>query len=242
MNRQDRYARRRTTNGKSGQQDTKETVMEFVPHIMDKYQTVTYDAVREHILQEMQIDLRNGHEIIECLGTEKKNYQETKPVWQIAVSEGTSNTAEAMKHRQDSYNFEFNIQFKEWVNREGLFKENTYKAYSIIFGYCNKTIQNQIKKISNYDKIRNDPWELLATIKLRMYGQIRAKYEYIQPTDTLVQFLTLKQDHGESLADFNKRFKQAQDNLKGILGTKFMDDYIQNTDKYNDKSNSAKKI
>ena len=103
-------------------------------------------------------------------------------------------------------------------------------------------MQNRIEEMSNYDKIRNDPWKLLATIKLCMYGQVQTKYEYVQPTDTLVQFLTLKQDYGESLADFNKRFKQAQDNLKGILGTKFMDDYIQKTDKYNDKNDSAKKI
>ena len=57
-------------------------------------------------------------------------------------------------------------------------------------------MQNRIEETSEFEaKIRNNPWEILSTIKLRMYGQVRAKYEYVQPTDTLIQFLTLKQDH-----------------------------------------------
>ena len=54
----------------------------------------------------------------------------------------------------------------------------------------------------------------METIKLKMYGQVRAKYEYVQPTDTILQFLSLKQDHGESLIDYDKHFKQSVDNLK----------------------------
>ena len=65
-----------------------------------------------------------------------------------------------------------------------------------------------------------------------MYGQVQAKYEYVQPTDTLIQFLTLKQDHGETLGDYNKRFKQGEDDLKGIFGSKCLNEYIAKTDKY----------
>ena len=142
MSRQGRYARRRTTNDKPSKQDTKETVMEFVPHVAGKHQTVTYDAVKEHILQEMQIDLRNGHEIIEYLQTEKKNYQETKPVRQIAVSEGTSDTTKAIKQQQDSYNFKFNIQYKERENRE---RKRTSDTPQIIANLLKYSSDSQIR-------------------------------------------------------------------------------------------------
>ena len=82
--------------------------------------------------------------------------------------------------------------------------------------------------MSDFNDVRNDPWELLTTIKLRMCGQVRTKCECVQPTDTPVQFLAPKQDHGESLADFNKRFKQAQDDSRGILGNEVMHDHMQN--------------
>jgi hypothetical protein len=74
-----------------------------------------------------------------------------------------------------------------------------------------------------------------------MYGQVRAKNEYVQPTDTLIQFLTLKQDHGETLGHYNKRFKQSQDNHKGIFGDKIMNDYITKTEKYKALSDDDEK-
>ena len=234
-----RNSSRTTTSDKSTQQETKETTMEFVPHVAGKHQTVTYDTVIEHILQEMQKDLKNGYDTVESLRTGTRKFSLPEPNRQIATARDLSETAESVKQRQDSYNFKFNMKYKEWMSKEDTFKENTYKAYSIIFGYCNKTMQNRIEEMSNFDTIRNDPWELLVTIKLRMCGQVRAKYECVQPTDTLVQFLTLKQDHGESLADFSKRFKQAQDNLRGILGNEIMHNYVQNTDKFKNESDTT---
>ena len=98
--------------------------------------------------------------------------------------------------------------------------------------FANKSMQSRIEETNDFEaKIRNDPWLLLDTIKLRMYGQVRVKYEYVQPTDTLIQFLTLKQEHGEDLRDYNKRFMQGQDNHKGIFGDKIMNDYISRTEK-----------
>ena len=34
--------------------------MEFTPLVAGKHQSVTYDSVKEHILQEIQKDLKNG--------------------------------------------------------------------------------------------------------------------------------------------------------------------------------------
>ena len=45
----------------------KKALMEFTPHTIGKHQTVTFDAVKEHILQKLQIDLDDGHDIVECL-------------------------------------------------------------------------------------------------------------------------------------------------------------------------------
>ena len=65
-----------------------------------------------------------------------------------------------------------------------------------------------------------------------MYGQVRAKYEFVQPTDMITQILSLKQEHGESLIDYSKRFKQSVDNLKAIFGKEFLNEYIEKTNNY----------
>ena len=43
----------------------------------------------------------------------------------------------------------------------------------------------------------------------------------------ILQFLSLKQDHGESLIEYSKRFKQSVDNLKAIFGKAFISEYIE---------------
>ena len=53
--------------------------------------------------------------------------------------------------------------------------------------------------------------------------------------------LTLKQEHGESLSDFNKRFKQTKDNLEGVFSKDFMVGYIVKTTNYKNESNMMKK-
>ena len=138
-----------------------------------------------------------------------------------------------LKIEQEGLDMEYTIYLKEWKTRHNVYEENKFKAYAIIFGYFNKTMQNRIEETSDFEeKIRNDPFLLLETIKLKMYGQVRAKYEYVQPTDTLLQFLSLKQDHGESIIEYSKRFKQNVDNLKAIFGKDLMNDYIEKMDEY----------
>ena len=51
----------------------------------------------------------------------------------------------------------------------------------------------------------------------------------------------MKQEHGETLGDYNKRFKQGRDNLKGIFGDKILNDYITKTDKYKAESDVDEK-
>ena len=94
-------------------------------------------------------------------------------------------------------------------------------------------MKNRIEEDKIFDKdIQNNPFRILEEIKLKMYGQVRAKYEYTQVTDTLVQFINTKQEHPESLVEYAKRFKQSKDNVKSIQAPKFLSNFVKNTDEY----------
>lgn len=70
------------------------------------------------------------------------------------------------------------MKLEKYTEKEKTYKENRYKAFTIIYNYCNQTMRNQIEETKDYKKvIRNDPFKMLEEIKLKMYGQVRAKYE-----------------------------------------------------------------
>ena len=95
-----------------------------------------------------------------------------------------------IKIEQEGYAMEYTIYLKEWKARQNTYIENKFKAYTVIFGYCNKTMQNRIEEAIDFESdIQNDPFVLLETIKIKMYGQVRAKYKFVQPMDTIMQLL-----------------------------------------------------
>ena len=85
--------------------ETKEVVVEFMPHMAGKHQSFTHDTVKEHILQELQMELRHGHDTVKCLrdgvndGTPM-----TKPVRKIEAS-GTQ-SPEEQKMIQDGHDMQ----------------------------------------------------------------------------------------------------------------------------------------
>ena len=193
---------------KSTTTEHKKQVMEFTPQIAGKHQSIMFDAVKEHILQEIQTTLKNGSDLAVNLRSGiDTGIPEVKPVREIAKPDpilkyvktevGTDEELAAIGQtlqeaedaelaiEQKGLDMEFGMDLKEWKIRKKIYAENMFKAYSIIWGFCNKTMQNRIEESIEFEAvIRDDPFKLLPAIKLRMYGQTRAKYEYVQPTDT----------------------------------------------------------
>ena len=133
--------------------EKKEETMEFTPHIAGRHQKLTYDTVKEHILQELQKDLKNGSDIVVNLrGNTNIGIPVSKPkrkiVRKIKTEKGKTADPEDIadaKIEQDRNDMEWQIDLKEWKTRQNNYEENMFKAYTIIFGYCNKTTQNRIE-------------------------------------------------------------------------------------------------
>ena len=75
---------------KSTTTEHKKQVMEFTPQIAGKHQSITFDAVKEHILQEIQTTLKNCLDLAVTLrsGTDT-GIPEGKPVREIAKPDPT---------------------------------------------------------------------------------------------------------------------------------------------------------
>ena len=127
------------------------------------------------------------------------------------------------------------------MERKKILKTNLSKAYALIFqNYCHKTIQNRIEEKPDFDtKIRNNPIELLKTIREVMHVPAWAKYLFVALTEALVRVLNFKQLERELVTEFTKRFKQSKDVLKSYIVTEMTDGFVEQTEKYL-KANTTK--
>ena len=62
-------------------------------------------------------------------------------------------------------------ELRTFNQRKEVSEENKSKAYTLIFGFCNKTMKGQIEEAANFEtEIRDDPVKLLEEIKRKMYN------------------------------------------------------------------------
>jgi len=65
-----------------------------------------------------------------------------------------------------------------------------------------------------------------------MHYTIRAQYGLLTVLDAMRRLLNIRQKEDEDLLDYVKRFKQLRNTYKSYLGTKVLDEYVENTEEY----------
>ena len=58
----------------------------------------------------------------------------------VKTEEGETIDPMDIKIEQDGYAMEYTIHLKAWKVRQNTYTENKFKSYTVIFGYCNKTM------------------------------------------------------------------------------------------------------
>ena len=228
-------------------QSTTTAELKFAPHTPGKPQKVTYDSLRDQILLQIQKSYKNGQDIADALRLNVDAEPGTKPtrvMVTIEASDVASEEKKMMKQMEQAGNdLEYKEHLRMYNSRVEVYKENRVKAYALIFGYCNKTMQHRIEETGYFETtIRNDPFKLLEEIKTKMYDPARAKYEYISLTETLSRIINdSKQEEDETLIEYTKRFKQTRDIVKNALGSEFLDSFADRTKEVQEESDATRK-
>jgi hypothetical protein len=130
--------------------------MKVVPHGIGKdRQTVTYQMVKDYIIQLVQKSLRNGKDAADSLRKmEKIDMTRNMPTRKISRATGTDKAME-----QEGYDMLYKAEIDIYTKRKHKFEDNMNKVYSLIFlQHCNKRIQDRITGHPEFDsKIKNDP-------------------------------------------------------------------------------------
>ena len=138
--------------------------MKFFPHAVGaQQQSVTCDAVKDHIAQCVQKNCKNGIDIAQSLDEETmKDLTTLRPVRQTSVKPDE----EDKTLEQDGFDIEYKVKMQEHLKRVQQLEENKTKAHALIYSNCcNRAMQLRIEEHVDYETtIKNDPIELLKSI------------------------------------------------------------------------------
>ena len=160
-----------------GRQNTQKNKMKFILHYSRKQQGHTYDTVKDQIIQYAKKNLKNSLDMAKMLRSGMYAIPGIKPMRLIEeerlIYQGLSDDKKPSKDKlqvlQDGHDIEYHEELCEYNARARKYEENKSKTYAIIMDYCNKTMQNRIEEVKDFElRIRNNPLELLKEIKTKM--------------------------------------------------------------------------
>jgi hypothetical protein len=104
--------------------------MKFVPHQIGKdRQTVTYQTVKDYIIQLVQKSFRNGKDVADSIRKMQKiDMTKNMPTRKLSRATGTDKAME-----QEGYNMLYKTEIKIYTKRKHEFEDNMNKVYSLIF-------------------------------------------------------------------------------------------------------------
>jgi hypothetical protein len=173
--------------------------MKFYPHGIGRdRQAITYDTVKDHIIQYVHKTYRNGQDaavsIINIVLTPREPQRST-----AVLTDATEN-----QKQQAGTDILYQAKLERYLDRKDTLEQNLTKAYALIFStYYNKIMYNRIEEHPEFKSvIHDDPIELLNKIKVLMHNPIRAKYPFVSLTKSISRMLNLKQNENEGLLDY----------------------------------------
>ena len=129
---------------------------------------------------------------------------------------------------------------KERNERFGVYQDNGKKAHSQMHGCCNKVIQTHLENDSDFEsEVKGDPFEMMEMTKPKMHHPSKIECPCVTSFEQLDG--NTKQDEDEALIKCTKRFKQAQDDMRSIMGTEWLDKFMENMEEHvSETDNDAK--
>jgi len=135
---------------------------------------------------------------------------------------------------QSSYADEQKEAIKVHAERIRKQELNMKRAFATICDeYCTKGMRQRIETHPDYHtRIQDNPIVLLQEIQKLMHETVRAQYSMLTHVEAIEALVTMKQNDGEELLDYVKRFKQLRTTYKSYLGTSLFNAHVEGLPAY----------
>ena len=81
-------------------------------------------------------------------------------------------------------------------------------------------------------EVKGDPFKMMKAIKLKMHDPSKVKCSFVTIFEQLDRLSSAKQEEDEALIECTKRFQQAQDNVKSLVGTDWLHEFVENAKEF----------
>ena len=102
------------------------------------------------------------------------------------------------------------------------------------------TWKGELRELPNVDSdIEDDPLKLLDNVQTLMHTPMRAIYPYLGLIEAIARFVNLRMYENEEILDYLDRIKQEKNIVSSLQGKKVLDQFVENTQEYQDVSNDV---
>jgi hypothetical protein len=196
--------------------DTKKTITDYSYHLGTAKQANDFESTTEFIINHIM----ETYEFGEDIGTALKELDSIDTDIWLPTLKVSKEKDDAKKENQDrQYGFQFQEDYKEYKQRCSVYRQNMTKAYALLWGRCAKGMKSKIEARADFQtKTSKSPIDLLIAIKEHALNYQENKYPSAIVHDSIMNLLSAKQNNGESLQDYTKRFKNYRDVMESQLG------------------------
>lgn len=176
-----------------------------------------YEQATEFIINHLKekidhhsIDIATALENLEHI-----DFQAIAPKLQVE----TTGTDEEKARKNRQYEIDYEQDRKDHNRRTKNYDDNCATAYSILWARCHANLIEAIKNEVDFEsKIKNDPVELLTTIKQHTHNFSSHKYAYITIHDANKAWTSCRQKDDETLTSYAKRFESSVELFQSRIG------------------------
>ena len=132
-------------------------------------------------------------------------------------------------------------EIDQWLERKNIFESSWTKAHATIFNsFCSSAMQGELRELPNFESdIEDDPLKLLDNVQTLMYTPMRVIYPYLGLIEAIARFVNLRMYENEEILDYLDRIKQEKNIVSSLQGKKCLDQFVENTQEYQDTSNDV---
>ena len=194
----------------------KKTWQDYVYYIGSAKQASDSATVTMQLINHIRKTYTFGEDVAQALETKKPtDFKALRPKMERSEIEDKEKREVENKELEKLYEAEI----AGFVKRKNTYLSNMLQAYALLFGQCNKAMQNKIQARADFEtKIKSNAIELLAAIEEHTLSYQENKYEMSIIFDAMHNLINLKQKEEESLIDYTSRFKAAKEIMVTQVG------------------------
>ena len=124
-------------------------------------------------------------------------------------------------------------EVERYLKRKDKYRTNKTKAYEVIIGQCTKGLKNKLEARKDWSSVQYDPIAVLKAIQELVYNYQDSKYPAVSIVKAIKALVNVKQEDGESLSDYIKKFNTTKDLFETQVGVMELGKWIaQDNNKY----------